>query len=338
MRQLIKPNKLHEGDTIATISISGGRAGDSDLVWRYKLGKKRLEDVFGLKVIETPNALKGTDFLYKNPQKRAEDLMWALKNPDVKGIICNMGGDDSARLLPYIDFDVIRDNPKVFMGYSDITTLTIYFAYAGVMSYYGPNVLTPIAQPVCLDSYTEKAIRKTLFSNEIIGEVLPCDKYTKIEWQDKKLDEIEWVTNTGYELIQGSGTMQGRLIGGCVGPLQQIMGTFVYPNEKEWEDSIIFLEWGLPYNSVLADLHQLRALNASGVFQSAKGLITTKLNFEEKEMLLKFLKYEAQREDMPVLANVDFMHRTPMTVLPIGAMAEINCDKKTFSILESGVI
>lgn len=338
MKQLIKPNKLQEGDTIATISISGGRAGDSDLLWRYKLGKKRLEDVFGLKIIETPNALKGTDFLYKNPQKRAEDLMWALKNPEVKGIISNMGGDDSARLLPYIDFDVIHDNPKVFMGYSDITTLTIYFAYAGVMSYYGPNVLTPIAQPVCLDSYTEKAIRKTLFSNAVIGKVLPCDKYTKIEWQDKKSDEIEWTPNTGYERIQGSGTVQGRLIGGCAGPLQQIMGTFVYLNEKEWEDSIIFLECGSPYNSVLAGLHQLRALNASGVFHLAKGLITTKLNFEEKEMLLRFLKYEVGREDMPVLTNVDFAHRTPMTVLPVGAMAEINCDKKTFSILESGAV
>lgn len=338
MKQLIKPSRLHVGDTVATISISGGRAGDDDLLWRYQLGKKRLEDVFGLKVIETPNSLKGTDFLYKNPQKRAEDLMWALKNPNVKGIIANMGGDDLARLLPYIDFDVIHDNPKVFMGYSDITILTIYFAYAGVMSYYGPNVLTPIAQPVCIDSYTEQAIRKNLFSNEIIGQVSACDKYTQIEWQDKKSDEIEWTANKGYELIQGTGSVQGRLIGGCGGPLQQIMGTFVYPNEREWADSIVFLQCYSPYNSVLAELHELRALNASGVFRLAKGLITAELNIEEKEMLLRFLKYEVGREDMPVLTNVDFGHRTPMTVFPVGAMAEINCDNKTFSILESGVI
>lgn len=337
MKQLIKPKKINVGDTVATISISGGRAGDSDLQYRYKLGKNRLQEVFGLNVIETPNALKGTDFLYKNPKARAEDLMWALENPKVKGIIANMGGDDLARLLPFINFDIIRDNPKVFMGYSDITTLTVYFAFAGVMSYYGPNLLTPIAQPVCIDSYTEKAIRKVLFSNEVIGNVLSCEKFTKIEWQDKKPDEIEWITNTGYELIQGTGVVQGGLIGGSGGPLRQIMGTFVYPKESEWKDSIVFLEVGSPYNSLLAGLHELRALNASGVFSSAKGLVTSKLNMEEKEMLLKFLKYEVEREDMPVLTNVDFGHRTPMTILPIGAMAEINCEEQTFYILESGV-
>lgn len=100
----------------------------------------------------------------------------------------------------------------------------------------------------------------------------------------------------------------------------------------------MFLESYPPYGSVLAGLHDFRALNASGVFQYAKGLITPQINNEEKEMLLNLLKYEVGREDMPVLTNVDFGHRTPMTILPIGAMAEINCEKKTISILESDVI
>lgn len=338
MQQLIKPSKLNSGDTIATISISGGRAGDSDLAWRYELGKKRLQEVFGLNIIETPNALKGSEYLYKNPKVRAEDLMWALLNPKVKGIIANMGGDDSARLLPFIDFDIIHNNPKVFMGYSDITTLNIYFAYAGIMSYYGPNVLTPIAQPVCLDNYTNKALQKTLFSNEIIGKILPCKKYTPIEWENKKTDEISWTKNTGYKVIQGDTVAEGRLIGGCGGPLRQIMGTFVYPTSDYWKNSIIFLESYSPYGSILAGLHELRALNATGIFSKAKGLITPKINDEEKAMLLKFLKYEANRQDLPVLSNVDFGHRTPMTVLPVGATAQIDCINSTFSILESGVI
>lgn len=186
MNTLIKPKRLSKGDTIATISISGGRAGDRDLLWRYELGKRRLEEIFDLKVIETPNSMKGSDYLYKNPKERAEDLMWALVNPEVKGIIANMGGDDSVRLLPYLDFDIIRKNPKIFLGYSDITTITMYFAYAGVMSYYGANLLTPIAQPGNLDSYTEEAIWKTLFSTNVIGDILPSDRYTQIEWMDKK--------------------------------------------------------------------------------------------------------------------------------------------------------
>lgn len=187
MINLIKPKKLSKGDTIATISISGGRAGDSDLLWRYQLGKRRLEEIFQLKVIETPNSMKGSDYLYKNPKERADDLMWALINPEVKAIIANMGGDDSARLLPYLDFDIIRKNPKIFLGYSDITTINMYFAYASVMSYYGANLLTPIAQPGNLDNYTEQAIWKTLFSTNVIGEVLPSDRYTKLNGWIKKL-------------------------------------------------------------------------------------------------------------------------------------------------------
>ncbi len=70
MKELVKPGRLRKGDTVAAISISGGRVGDSDMLWRYQLGKKRLEEVFGLRVIETPNALKGKDFLYRNPKQQ----------------------------------------------------------------------------------------------------------------------------------------------------------------------------------------------------------------------------------------------------------------------------
>lgn len=337
MKKLIKPNRLKSGDTIAAISISGGRAGDSDMVQRYELGKNRLEEIFGLHVIETPNALKGNDFLFRHPQSRASDLMWALKNPDVKAIIANMGGDDSYRLLPYIDFDIIHSNPKIMMGYSDITTMCACFTYAGVMSYYGPNILTPIAQPVRLDKYTKQAIKKVLFSGEIIGEIQPCSKFTSIEWENKPESEILWQENTGYKVIQGKGKITGRLIGGCAGPLHQIMGTFAYPRRDVWEDSIIFLENGSPYGSALAGLHGWRAFAASGIFDKANGMITNSLNDEETKLLLRFLKYEVHREDLSVLSNVDFCHRTPMTILPLGAKAEIDCDKATFSILESGV-
>ncbi len=123
-----------------------------------------------------------------------------------------------------------------------------------------------------------------------------------------------------------------------MGPLQQIMGTRVYPSRDLWEGSVLFIENFSPYGSVLAALHAWRALAASGAFERARGLITGDLHEEETEMLLKFLKDEVHREDLPVLTNVDFCHRTPMTVLPMGAMAEIDCEEKTFSILESGVL
>ena len=329
MDRLKVPKMLKKGDTIALISISGGRAGDEDMLDRYKTGKKRLEEIWGVHVITAPNTLAGSQFLYEHPE--------ALQNPEINGIICMMGGDDSYRVFPYVDIKVIQENPKVFMGYSDITSWMAVFAKAGVRAYYGPNLLTPIAQPGALDCYTKDAITRCLFSAEIIGEVPACAEYTKIEWKKINQNEIAWTPNSGYKLIQGRGTTKGSIFGGCAGPLRQIMGTEFFPNRDFFRDCIIMLENGSPYGSPLAGLHELRALDAAGMFQNAAGILTGPLNEEEEKVLIRFLKYEARREDIPVLSNVDFVHRTPMTVIPIGATAEINCERASFSILESGV-
>lgn len=335
MRCLIKPKKLCVGDTVATISLSGGRAGDPDMLERYNIGKKRLINIFGLNVVEAPNSLKGNEYLYKNPKARADDLMWALENNSINGIVANMGGDDGVRLLPYINFDTIRDNPKILLGFSDISTFHNMFTYAGVSSFYGANLLATISQPNELDEYTQKWIKKILFSNYVIGEIEPCKKWTKIEWNNN--NHIGWTENAGYEVLQGTGKVRGRLLGGCAGSLQQIMGTKLFPNAAQWKNSIIFLELLSTYGIELAVLHQIRAFAATGMFKNAKGLICANMNNTDKGLLLKVLKDEEGLTNLPILLNVDFGHKVPMTILPIGAMAEIDCDKKLFSILESGV-
>lgn len=143
---LIKPNRLQPGDIVATVSPSWGGAGDPEIRWRYEQGVKRLEEVFGLMVIPMPNSLKGSEFIYNNPQARAEDLMTAFKDARVKAIIANIGGEDSIRLLPHIDFNVIRESPKIFMGYSDVTVSHLFCHKAGLSSFYGPANLTDFAE------------------------------------------------------------------------------------------------------------------------------------------------------------------------------------------------
>ena len=360
MKKLIIPSKLSEGDTVAFISISGGRAGDEDMLPRYLLGKRRFERIFHVKVVETPHALSGSGYLYEHPEKRAEDLMWALKNDSIKGIICNQGGDDSYRVLPYIDPQVIHDHPKVFMGFSDIATWIAVFAYAGVRAYYGPTVLTPIAQPGKLDAYTEEAIRRTLFSNEAIGEIRPAEKTTPIDWnttytikeglkevqyerfpdndeiEDPK-DRIPWTPGTGYKVLQGSGKVRGQIIAVCGGPLWQIMGTKYFPGPDIWEDSVIALEHGSIYGSKSAGLHELRAFAAAGAFAQAKAVITGPLDEDSEETIIKVICKEVNRPDMVILENVDYIHRTPMTILPTGAWMEIDCDIPGIRIPEPGV-
>src|SRR5574338_1204057 len=116
---MIKPRKLTPGDKVATVSLSWG--GPSVFPHRYQIGVQQLQEEVGLQVVEMPNTLKEADWLARNPKARAEDLMQAFADPSIKAIFSTIGGDESIRLLPFMDLDVIRGNPKIFMGYSDTT-------------------------------------------------------------------------------------------------------------------------------------------------------------------------------------------------------------------------
>ena len=132
---MIKPRKLRPGDKVATVSLSWG--GPGAIPHRYEAGKKQLQDEFGLIVVEMSHTLREPDWLYRNPQARAEDLMAAFSDTTVAGIVSTIGGDDSIRLLPFLDLDVIRSNPKVFMGYSDTTIAHLACFKAGLVTFYG---------------------------------------------------------------------------------------------------------------------------------------------------------------------------------------------------------
>ena len=112
---MIKPRKLNPGDKIATVSPSWG--GPSVFPHRYQAGIRQLQEEFELQVVEMPNTLRDEDWLSRNPRARAEDLMQAFSDPSIKGIFATIGGDDSIRLLPFLDLNIIRNNQKVFLGY-----------------------------------------------------------------------------------------------------------------------------------------------------------------------------------------------------------------------------
>ena len=118
----IKPKKLRPGDKVATVSTSWG--GPATFPHRYEAGKRQLQEAFGVTVVEMPHALHSAEWLERNPQARADDLMEAFRDPSIKAIFSTIGGDDSIRLLRYLDPEVMRSNPKIVMGYSD-TTVTL---------------------------------------------------------------------------------------------------------------------------------------------------------------------------------------------------------------------
>lgn len=211
---MIKPKKLKKGDKVAIVSLSNGLAGEEMFIHRYELGKKRLEQL-GFNVVTMKNALKGIEYLYNHPEKRAEDFMEAILDKDIKGIICNIGGDDTIRLLPYIDFKAIANNPKVFMGYSDTTINHFMMQKAGVVSYYGPAVMTDFAENNNMHTYTLKYINEVLLENREDIVIKSSDKWTSeyLDWAieenyniSRKMNEEKY----GYEVLQGKRNIYWR--------------------------------------------------------------------------------------------------------------------------------
>lgn len=343
---LIKPKKLNYGDKVATVSLSWGGAGDDDVLWRYNVGKKRLQEEFGLEVIEMPNTLKGSNYLYNHPEKRAEDLMQAFGDKSIKAIFSCIGGYESVRMLPYIDFDVIRNNPKIFIGYSD-TTITHMLCYkAGISSFYGASILAEFGENVEMFDYTKYWIEKTLFDNKIIGKIDASSIWTSeyLPWEEKNKNIKRQVqNNNGYELLQGKGISKGHLIGGCIEVLEMLKGTEVFPAADKWKEAILFLETSEDKPSPEYVGYWLRNYGTQGILNNVNGIIFGKpydnLYYEEyKNVILKVVRDELKLVDLPILYNMNFGHCAPTIVVPYGAIAEIDCDNITFSITEAGVL
>ena len=341
---MIKPIKLKKGDTVAIVSLSSGLAGEELFRHRYEQGKKRLEEEFGLKTVTMPNALKGNKYLSEHPEARAKDFMDAIKDKNIKGIICNIGGLDTIRLLPYIDFDLIKKNPKVFMGYSDTTVNHFMMYKAGVTSYYGPTVMCEFAENYEMHEYTKKYIKEVLFDNKENIKIESSPKWTSeyLDWCNEEYDnqKRKMLDEThGYEILQGKGKVEGELLGGCFDVFPIFIGTEIWPKKDEWKNKILFLETS--EDAVVPDYIEcyLRNLIAQGIIDQVNGIIVGKPQnetyYEEyKEVYKRLISKEANRPELPIIYNFNIGHTAPMCILPLGQKICMDLDKKEVIFLD----
>lgn len=341
---LKKPQKLSPGDTVAIVSLSSGLAGDQSIIWRTHQGIQRLKTVFDLNVKIMPHALKGSEYVYHHPDKRAEDLMTALVDSEIKGIISCIGGQDSVRLLPYIDWSILAKYPKVFTGYSDTTTSHLMFYKAGVSTSYGPALLTDFAENIRMDDYTVEQIYKTWFNSQDIGRILPSKIFRQfgLRWNESnQMIERESFSNTGYLSLNHKTVVRGHLLGGCVEVLASLRGTVLFPSIQSFEGAILFLETSeLPLSPTRLE-SELRTYGMMGILGVIKGIIVGRPQNDQyidayKRIYPKVMK-EFNREDMPILYNMNVGHNEPKCILPYGAIAQLDTIHNTFSILESAV-
>ena len=345
---LKKPKRLSPGDTIAVVTPSWG--GPGTFPHRYAAGKRQLEETFGVTVVEMAHTLADPDLIKARPDLRAADLMEAFADPKIDGIFAAIGGDDSIRLLPHLDLDVIRDNPKVFLGFSDTAALHFACMAAGLGTFYGPSIMAGFAENGGMHDYTVNALRKALFSAEPIGAV-PINQagWTSelLDWSDPSLQiqPRKLHPAPAPRILQGQGMARGHLLGGCAEVLEMVKGTAWWPTLAQWHGAILFYETSEDAPSPHFIRYWLRNLAAQGILGVLNGILIARPDPKDDagygdalEAAFGDILDESGLTSLPVLSALDFGHTQPMLTLPYGAEVEIDCAAARLTILDAGTI
>ncbi|MBR2922524.1 MAG: LD-carboxypeptidase [Alphaproteobacteria bacterium] len=317
------PAKLQKGDEIRVIapSISMKVIGDDC----RKIAKERFE-AMGLKVSFGKHTLEEEFNMFASSDvfNRADDIMEAFLDKNVKAIFTILGGFNSNQILPFLDYEVIKNNPKILCGYSDITALlSAIEAKTGLVTFYGPHYSSIGMKKG--NEYTLDMLEKVLFEGE--SELKISDEWSDDLWF-KDQENRDFIKNEGWWVLQ-NGNAKGELKGGNLSTLILLNGT---PYQPYFAQNTILMIEECNYSS--ADdkefLRQFQALAQRDDFANIKAILIgrfQKASNMTKEKLKFMIDYIPQLKGLPIIANLDFGHTTPIATLPVGGMCEINNGK-----------
>ncbi len=313
---VIKPPRLKEGDTVGIVLPASLSFEAEDI----NLSKERLEALgfkvkFGAHVFDRYGSFAGTD------RDRASDVNAMFADPEVDGIFCFTGGWGTPRILPFLDYQLIRRNPKVLIGYSDITALinTVH-QRTGLVTFHGP-----VADST-LEPYTLENLKKAVMSDAPIGVLSNPPR------KDTELVNRQWHT---FAVRSGKGS--GRIVGGNLTLMSALMGT---PYEVDTAGGLLFLE----------DIHEepyridrmLTQLQEGGKFDRVKGVVWGRCTQCVPKSVPSFSEEEVIRDHfgslgVPVLSGFAFGHIEKKITLPLGLTGTLDADAGTVTIDESAV-
>ncbi|MEM8836977.1 MAG: S66 peptidase family protein [Pseudomonadota bacterium] len=332
---LKKPGKLRHGDRVMVVTPCWG--GPSLFPHVFDAGVSYLEQTFGLEVVEAPQA-------------RADDLMMAFEDAAVKGIFASIGGDDSIRILPFLNLDIIAQNPKVFIGYSDVTSIHFACLKAGISTFYGPSIMSGFAENLGMTRAGKDSFERAVFQSKPIG-LLPKNSegwtVEMLDWSNPATQNCarKRIFDDGLEVLQGTGTHAGRLIGGCAEVLETLKATTWWPTPDYWDGAVLFYETSEEAPSADSVRRWMRNYAAQGILDRLSGLIvarpggsetTSEYRRAQKDAIMTVIS-EHGLVDLPVFADADIGHTDPIYTLPFGARVALDCDSVGIEILESGV-
>lgn len=313
----IKPKRLEKGNTIGVVSPASPSYNKSEI----DRGIETLNE-WGYKVELSKNINQKTGFFSGSDIERADDLNEMFKSKDIDAIFVTQGGYGSAQILRYLDFETIRKNPKIFIGFSDITSLHLAInKITGLITFHGPGMTRLNAED--LSEYTKKNLFKALDGQAEIGEIALAD-------------ERKWINTIN------SGQAEGDLIGGNLTLICSSLGT---PYQIDAINKILFIE-EVDTEPWVFDHMMCHLLNA-GVLHDACGFVIgecarcvpRKLDpgFHSDISIEDILEFYLKPLGKPVLHGFPLGHTKDLATLPMGVKACINADDKKFIIKEIAV-
>ncbi len=333
---------------IAIVSLSSGIVGEEFIRFEVEIGLRRLKE-YGLSVQFMPNALKGLDYLREHPEKRAEDLLQAFRDPSIDMILCAIGGDDTYRLLPYLfEHDELADAvaDKVFLGFSDTTINHLMLHKVGAKSFYGQAFLPDICElSPQMHPYTRQYFEE-LIATGTIREVTP----SSVWYEERKSFAPDQVgvpltprPDHGFELLQGSPVFSGKVLGGCIDSLYELFNGdrysdmpalcrqyHLFPDGSDWNGRILLLETSEEKPSPEKYRQALACLAEAGVFENVSGVLAGKPMDETYAQEYRHLLVDVVgRADLPIVFNLNIGHSMPRCIIPFGVDATVDVERQT---------
>ncbi|MBY0154896.1 LD-carboxypeptidase [Cytobacillus oceanisediminis] len=307
--------RLKPGDEIRVIAPARSMAiikGE-----QLRIAQERLNQL-GFTITYGKNAELHDEFFSTSIEERIEDLHDAFTDPNVKGILTVIGGYNANQLLNYIDFEIIKNNPKILCGFSDITALQgAIYKKTGLITYSGPHFSSFGVKhgfEYTLDSFINAV------TNDAPYEILASSDWSDDPWYLDQEDR-HFIKNNGYTVIQ-EGDAEGRLIGGNLCTLNLLQGTEFMPSLK---DSILFIEDDEESHALTFD-RDLQSLLYLPDAQGIKGILIGRFQKNSQvteEALRKIIESKKELHGIPVIADVNFGHVQPYATIPIGGRAAI---------------
>lgn len=338
MTTISYPRKPVPGDRIAVISPGAGLPG---LYPRpFELGLERLRKEYGLEPVEYPTTRK----MGSTPRERAADINAAFADPDIKVVMASIGGDDQITVLPFLDRELIRANPKPFFGMSDNTNLLAYLHNTGIVGFHGATVMTALGRPVAMDAMTADSLRAALFTSGTY-ELTAAARWNDVnrDWADPATFDAEPETRPGggWTWVNADRVVEGRSWGGCL----EILGWLLMADREiardlsAYDGGVLLLETSEEMPSDVEVFSTLRNMGERGLLERFSALLMGRpksWSFERPNSPEEADRYAAdQREAVSramgvyaphttIVFDVDFGHTDPQLVIPYGGLVRVD--------------